>query len=44
MNGKTIHPMKEQRGVVLVVALLVLTVLSVLGLAFLTTALSLIHI
>ena len=38
MNGKTIHPMKEQRGVVLVVALLVLTVLSVLGLAFLTTA------
>jgi len=38
MNGKTIHPMKEQRGVVLVVALLVLTVLSVLGLAFLMTA------
>jgi len=38
MHGKTIHPMKEQRGVVLVVALLVLTVLSVLGLAFLTTA------
>ena len=38
MNGKTIHPMKEQRGVALVVALLVLTVLSVLGLAFLTTA------
>ncbi len=38
MNGKTIHPMKEERGVVLVVALLVLAVLSVLGLAFLTTA------
>jgi hypothetical protein len=38
MYGKTIHPMKEQRGVVLVVALLVLTILSVLGLAFLTTA------
>ncbi|MGH7426510.1 MAG: PilX N-terminal domain-containing pilus assembly protein, partial [Candidatus Methylomirabilales bacterium] len=38
MKGKPIHPMKEQRGVVLVVALLVLTVLSVLGLAFLTTA------
>jgi len=38
INGKTIHPMKEQRGVVLVVALLVLAVLSVLGLAFLTTA------
>jgi len=38
MSRETIHPMKEQRGVVLVVALLVLTILSVLGLAFLTTA------
>lgn len=38
MNARMIHPIKEQRGVVLVVALLVLTVLSVLGLAFLTTA------
>ncbi|MCI0484770.1 MAG: PilX N-terminal domain-containing pilus assembly protein [candidate division NC10 bacterium] len=38
MHGQTIESMKDQRGVVLVVALLVLTVLSVLGLAFLTTA------
>jgi len=38
MGERVIHPLKGQRGVVLVVALLVLTVLSVLGLAFLTTA------
>ena len=38
MNGTTIHPMKEERGIVLIVSMLVLTVLSVLGLAFLTTA------
>ena len=38
MNEPKIHPFKEQRGVVLVISLLVLTILSVLGLAFLTTA------
>jgi hypothetical protein len=38
MYGRTLAYLEEQRGVVLIVALMVLAVLSVLGLAFLSTA------
>ena len=38
MNEPMIRPLNEQRGVVLIISLLVMVILSVLGLAFLTTA------
>ncbi len=38
MSGRRIQHLTEQRGIVLILSLLVMTVLSVLGLAFLATA------
>ncbi|MBW8058457.1 MAG: hypothetical protein FVQ86_10660 [candidate division NC10 bacterium] len=38
MSKRSRYPITEQRGIVLILSLLVMTVLSVLGLAFLATA------
>ena len=38
VRERVIHPLKGQRGIVLIIAMLVMAVLSILGLAFLTTA------
>ncbi|MGH7480096.1 MAG: PilX N-terminal domain-containing pilus assembly protein [Candidatus Methylomirabilales bacterium] len=38
MRERVIHPLKGQRGIVLIIAMLVMAILSILGLAFLMTA------
>ncbi|MCZ6551756.1 MAG: PilX N-terminal domain-containing pilus assembly protein [candidate division NC10 bacterium] len=38
MSKRSRYPITEQRGIVLILSLLVMTILSVLGLAFLATA------
>ncbi|MGH7425183.1 MAG: pilus assembly PilX family protein, partial [Candidatus Methylomirabilales bacterium] len=38
IKGRSIRHVKEQRGIVLIIAMLVMAILSILGLAFLMTA------
>jgi len=38
LKARSVHPIREQRGIVLIVSMLVMAILSVLGLAFLMTA------